>query len=509
MASKQIQWPQRLVNFVAFIWLHLTVVNLLRLLWLGTVYYDERLVYKSAMATCDWDNWENWGPETAPHRMVLVADPQIIDRHTYARRGITLSATIFYTDLYMSRSYGSIIDHLNPSTVLFLGDLFDGGREWDSDKIAHHHSDAMIPEDPAGFPDWKEFKDDYWLSEYVRFSKIFPPTSYRRTVQSLPGNHDIGVGNGIKESVLDRFRLFFGDGNSLLTLGNHSIILLDTPSLLNDVNPRIHGPPRDFLNSLPDLLGPTPLQPHIIQNASTPAPTSPPPQNNPKPVILLSHIPLHRPADTPCGPHRQSQNPIRIGGGYQYINTLTEPLSQEILHKTGAKHIFSGDDHDSCTVIHEYEDRKQRAEEVTVRTFAWTMGVRQPGFMMVSLLNDGLRGGEETVRVHECLLPDQIGIYLGYVELLVQTLVILLLNMARRRGLLWRWCRCLRLGEGKREEDRGKREGLLGIVQGEKTTEMEVGTGKQNRGCCGEFCRDLGELLIVVVPFYLALLALW
>ncbi|CAZ84803.1 unnamed protein product [Tuber melanosporum] len=484
MASKQVQWPQRLASFPTLIWPHLTMVNLLRLVWLSTVYYDERQVYKSAMAACYWNNWENWGPETVPHRIVLVADPQIVDRHTYAHRGIALSAAIFYTDLYMSRSYDSIIDHLNPSTVIFLGDLFDGGREW-------------------------ELTDDYWLSEYARFSKVFPSTPYRRTVQSLPGNHDIGVGNGIKESVLERFRLFFGEGNSLLALGNHSIILLDTPSLLNDVNPRIHNPPRDFLDSLPDLLSPNPpLPPHIIQNSSIPASPSPE-QTNLNPVILLSHIPLHRPADTPCGPRRQSQKPIRIGGGYQYTNTLPELLSQEILHKTGAKHVFSGDDHDSCTVAHEYDDGKQKAEEVTVRTFAWTMGVRQPGFLMVSLLNDGLRDGKETVLVHECLLPDQIGIYLGYVELVVHTLVIVLLNMVRRRGGVWWWCRCLRPrgGEG---EDKGKREGLLGIVQSERGAGMEGGVGKkQNRECCREFFGDLRDLVIVVVPFYLALLVLW
>ncbi|PWW80306.1 hypothetical protein C7212DRAFT_356479 [Tuber magnatum] len=508
MASKQVQWARRLASLVALIWPHLTAVNLLRLLWLGTVYYNERQVYKSAMATCDWDNWENWGPETVPHRMVLVADPQIIDRHTYARRDIALSATIFYTDLYMSRSYDSIIDDLNPSTVIFLGDLFDGGREWDSDRIAHHHTDAPIPDDPAGFPDWKELKDDYWLSEHSRFSKVFPPTPYRRTVQSLPGNHDIGVGNGIRESVLERFRLFFGDGNSLLTLGNHSVILLDTPSLLNDVNPRIHNPPRDFLDSLPDLLSPTPrLQPHIIQSASTPIPPSPA-QANPNPAILLSHIPLYRPADTPCGPHRQSRNPIHIGGGYQYTNTLPEPLSQEILHKTGAKHVFSGDDHDACTVAHEYDDGKRKAEEVTVRTFAWTMGVRQPGFLMVSLLNDGSRDGKETVLIRECLLPDQIGIYLGYVELLIQTLIIVLLNMARRRGVLWWWCRCLGPGRG-REEDRGKRERLLGVIREQENAGMEEGAGKHNRQCAGEFWGDLRDLVIVVVPFYLALLVLW
>ena len=60
MASKQIWWPQPLANFIALIWPRLTVVNLLRLLWLGTVYHGERQVYRSAIATCDWDDWENW-----------------------------------------------------------------------------------------------------------------------------------------------------------------------------------------------------------------------------------------------------------------------------------------------------------------------------------------------------------------------------------------------------------------------------------------------------------------
>lgn len=352
--------------------------------------------------------------------MVLIADPQIIDRHTYDRRGLSLAATIYYTDLFMSRSYRSILSHLNPSTILFLGDLFDGGREWASDRFAHSHDDSPIPEDPDAKPDWKELKDEFWLSEYSRFMKIFPPYPYRRTVMSLPGNHDLGVGNGIRESVSDRFKLFFGDTSRLVTAGNHSIVLLDTASLSNDINERIYGPPREFLDSLPAMLSPPPRrQPHTIQDASSPPPPSPP-QAGKLPVILLTHIPLFRLANASCGPLRESPNPIRIGGGYQYINTLSPDLSAEILRKVDPTFVFSADDHDFCEVHH------GDVTEVTVKSFAWTMGIRRPGFSMVSLYT----GAEEkgTVAYQLCLLPDQIKIYMVYAFVALVSLVLVALK---------------------------------------------------------------------------------
>ena len=66
-----------------------------------------------------------------PHHLILVADPQIVDPHTYTGRPWPLSAmTESHTDMYLYRSYKNLQSYLSPDTIFFLGDLFDGGREW-------------------------------------------------------------------------------------------------------------------------------------------------------------------------------------------------------------------------------------------------------------------------------------------------------------------------------------------------------------------------------------------
>ncbi len=60
-----------------------------------------------------------------------MADPQLVDKNTYKRRGILLKLTQFYTDLYMKRNWRLVHSQLSPDVTFFLGDLFDGGREWD------------------------------------------------------------------------------------------------------------------------------------------------------------------------------------------------------------------------------------------------------------------------------------------------------------------------------------------------------------------------------------------
>lgn len=396
--------------------------------------------------------------------MVLIADPQIIDPHTYSRRGLSLRATIYYTDQFMRRSYYTIQNSLLPSTTLFLGDLFDGGREWTHTPPSlyaqenHIHTEDPIPvrEDPHAEADWKLYKDDFWWKEYIRFAHIFPNFPFRKTVKSLPGNHDLGIGNGIREGVKERFTTYFGETSSVLEVGNHSIVLIDSVSLSNDVNPRIWGPSREFLDELPKRLSEgeitTEKSPHKIITLSEarakateePAETKEhegekePHLKNKLPTVLLTHVPLYRLPKTPCGPHRESDNAISIRGGYQYQNVLTPELSNEILRKTSAKYVFSGDDHDYCEVEHMYTGDQGKVKEITVKSFAWTMGIRRPGFLLVSLYNPangGLEAAGEapTAKSHLCLLPDQIGTFFKYVQMLVFSLFLIIAGVIVRR----------------------------------------------------------------------------
>ncbi|KAG0643524.1 Metallo-dependent phosphatase-like protein [Tuber brumale] len=417
-----------------------SVRRLVEAAWIVVLWWGERRVFKSAMEACQWDRWEDWPEGAMPHRAVLIADPQLVDPHTYPRRGPFLSATIFYTDQYMSRSYETIQERLSPSTTVFLGDLFDGGREWTHKQSSlyaqkHHLHEDLIPitEDPRGAKDWKYYDDSYWMGEYRRFLKIFPSWPYRRTVKTLPGNHDFGMGNGIREGVKDRFRTYFGKTSGVLEAGNHTIVLIDSVSLSNDNNPKIYLPARDFLDSLPDLLTTPPspaLLPHVIEEAANPL-SSPPGQDSipQNPTILLTHVPLYRPADTPCGPHRESKDPILIRAGYQYQNVLQPALSLEILQKTNAKYVFSGDDHDYCEVEH-----AGNVKEVTVKSFSWAMGVRRPGFYMVSLYTGNASPDTESVQGRLCLLPDQWGVFSVYIFMLLVTILAAVFDFRRSRS---------------------------------------------------------------------------
>src|SRR2546429_2805033 len=96
--------------------------------------------------------------DSTPHHLVLLADPQLVDPHTYPERPWPLSSlTILQTDLYLRRSTKQIWRYLNPDTIFFLGDLFDGGREWGTPQTSS-------PEDR-----FKRYGDEFWMKEYARF----------------------------------------------------------------------------------------------------------------------------------------------------------------------------------------------------------------------------------------------------------------------------------------------------------------------------------------------------
>ena len=228
---------------------YITLTTLLLPLWLLLFLHSEHWIYTSTASTCRWDDWEHWPPHATPHRVALIADPQLIDIHTYARRGPSLWATIFYSDRYLSRTWQTLHQVLTPQTVFFLGDLFDGGREWSVDSY-HKKSDPAISPDPRAKSDWKKYGHAYWLNEFRRFEKIFPTPPGVRSLRNLPGNHDLGYALGVRKEVRDRFEAFFGKSNGLTEVGNHTFISIDAVSLANENDPEIYTPGADFLSSL-------------------------------------------------------------------------------------------------------------------------------------------------------------------------------------------------------------------------------------------------------------------
>ncbi|KAJ4372498.1 hypothetical protein N0V83_004272 [Neocucurbitaria cava] len=413
--------------------------------------------------------------------LIFVADPQLIDPHTYPGRPWPLNPLTYkYTDLYLRRTYSRFQTVLYPDTIFFLGDLFDGGREWST-------RTTSSPEEQ-----YRIYGDDFWMKEYVRFGDLFfkhwgdggmkprPGQPGRKIISSLPGNHDLGFAKGVQIGVRNRFNAYFGDGNRIDVIANHTFVSLDSVSLSalgQDTTAQqaeeIWRPTKDFLESAKkqkkrlvqrDLrvqqgLRPYPGFPHYAIESKQ-LPTAELPHANDDvtqfPTILLTHVPLYRAPGTPCGPLREhwpptapaagqpplehdDRNAIAVRGGYQYQNVLNREITADIAEKIGdIRYAFSGDDHDYCEVLHRgYASAGGGIREITVKSISWAMGVRHPGVVLLSLWNpvDALgnplsEDASRTVQTHLCLLPDQIGTFLRYGVLFGLTVTLLVIRAA-------------------------------------------------------------------------------
>ena len=420
---------------------------------------------------------------------MLIADPQLVDPHTYPGRPWPLSTlTILYTDLYLKRSYRLLQKHLDPDSLFFLGDLFDGGREWGRPPTAEKR--------------YRKYGNKFWMKEYGRFVKMFlrgwrngGSTSAaeprgKKLVASLPGNHDLGFATGISALVKERFDAYFGPLNRADIVGNHTFISLDTVSLSamdqpdpttggsgagdgtasSTANSAIWKPVHDFLESGKEMrrravqrevgqmmgrgdqsysqVGLATFDPNVTAVDSSRRMVrlndrAVPPTSS-YPTILLTHVPLYRDRDTDCGPLREHGHAISITAGYQYQNVLTPKISQDIVSKLGAEEVaqvYSGDDHDYCEI--EHNEFTGRIREITVKSMSWAMGVRRPGFLAVSLWNPvDLQKSRDavdkampkgTIQNHLCLLPDQLSIFIRYAQLLGVTLVALAISTVASR----------------------------------------------------------------------------
>lgn len=297
--------------------------------------------------------------ETEFAHIMLIADPQLIDEHTYpGRNSLLLSLSQHTVDTYMKKSYKALGNHLSPEHVFFLGDYLDNGRSSD---------------------------DSYFMSQLARFKKIFPKFASTYTYHTnLPGNHDIGFGDDVKVPSRDRFEEHFGLTNTVYEICDVQFITLDTISLSSS-NKEINEKAKNFLNHLEGTTKETPR-------------------------VLLSHVPFYRdPAKQKCGASRESSE-FKLGSGYQYQNSLSEELSKEIIDKVEPDLIYSGDDHDYCDVLHDDD----RVREITVKLISMAMGIKYPAVQLLTLVLE-----KESNQVHYeteiCYLPTpyvNIGVYI-------------------------------------------------------------------------------------------------
>ncbi|RDB25240.1 Cell division control protein 1 [Hypsizygus marmoreus] len=381
------------------------VINALRVIWtVLTLWYELGVFFYSAR-NCHWPDLSldlTHGHRGSPSHVLLVADPQILDHRSYPERGPYLTyLTQLAVDLNIRKNWRVAL-HKRPDAVVFLGDMMDGGR-------------FNMP-------------DDEYEHYYERFQDIFRlPTN--TPAYFIPGNHDIGLRTSTSFSphARARYTSHFGPLNSRISIANHTLVFLNAPGLVEEDSERLNHA-KSYKDWTPSQGGSVEFVKSLVAERGT------------DPIILMSHIPLAR-DNFDCGPLRE-KGTIRPGVGSGYQNTLGNEATAFLLEELRPSIIFSGDDHDYCEQLHPsvIPGIVSPTREVSVKSLSMAMGIRRPGFQLLSLArqeqSDGGLGSRATHADVPCFLPDQMKIYLSiYVPLLIFSLLaVVILNGLRVRA---------------------------------------------------------------------------
>ncbi|OZJ06132.1 hypothetical protein BZG36_01033 [Bifiguratus adelaidae] len=376
------------------------IASVLKVAWVIVLWIGEVGVFWRAAAKCQFPVHLDGVPS---HKVVLIGDPQITDPYSYHRRGVLQWVTEFYSDLYMRRNWRNLMKRRKRNrvdTVIFMGDLMDGGREWEDDAYVSiaDVSDLVI-----------QSGCQRYLEEAKRFKNLFVAPREDVKFIYMAGNHDLGFGNGVTVARQDRFAAEFNLPNQIFDMGNHSVVLLDTVSITSqDAN--VRAAVETLLNQV---------------------------QDTQLPRILLTHVPLWRDDATDCGPLRQASDTITQGNGYQYQNLMDASMSTRLLTTVKPDLVFSGDNHDYCEIVHSYQANGERqATEITVPTFSMAQGLLRPGVILLTLQNpldtNAPSLASSTYSRSTCFFPDQVNIFINYAYIALITIIIIILTLLRR-----------------------------------------------------------------------------
>jgi hypothetical protein len=370
--------------------------------WVLALFWGEWLTFRATM-TCDWPHVPGRLGRDRPMHVAIIADPQLTDRYSYSSlsNSTLLHFVQFYSDLYMKRLFYLLQTYKHPSHIFILGDLFDSTKQLD---------------------------DTEYEAELARFKSVFRVVNPKTSLHYIPGNHDIGYKIPTVSRLAGKYMANFGPLNQQVTVDGFEFVLISAPTLEpSAAYADEHDSTLEFIESVKN------------ENATLPR-------------ILLTHIPLYRERTDSCGPLRTSTPQIPNHFGYSYTCLLPQTWSSYLLNSVKPMYIFSGDDHDQCTVVHWNNDPdnamqtlaakeevisqsnilKDGVIEQTVGTFSWLQGNPYPSFALVSLYpgNKGKSSSadhlEPVVAVNICFGPQQLYIYYSYIVLACLSLLLLI-----------------------------------------------------------------------------------
>ncbi|KAK4050039.1 hypothetical protein OIO90_005229 [Microbotryomycetes sp. JL221] len=369
-----------------------------------------------------------------PFHVLIASDPQLLDMKSYPGRPKLLKwLGIKVTDMYAKKSWRFVTkfskglrNNQGIDGIVWLGDLLDSGVETSDHKeysryVHRFHKQVYTSELSI---DFVHFGLTFTFTPF-RFPKsgmyrTFPlprqkliksiDTSLHPPVPTIyiPGNHDLGLhleSQALETWQREKFKQNFESIKGLKEWNDWDLIWIDSMALLENDSNVIYNEAKIWI----EKMGKRRLT---------------------RPRVLFSHIPLFRPEGTPCGIERESSRPLHQGRGKNYQNELDEQTTKWLIETLKPSIVFSGDDHDSCVIKHPFMTPKSNKPviETTVKAFSMAMGIRQPGYTLLSLyapLDSSRPTTSSTYTLTNCVLPDQIGIWL-FVYLPITSLILFL-----------------------------------------------------------------------------------
>ncbi|CUS07858.1 unnamed protein product [Tuber aestivum] len=337
---------------------------------------------------------------SAPFRLLALADPQLegdstLEKYRTARsaettdtsslwdyvhptdigltlRGLGKVLDLWGNDLYLRHVFRSTRQSLAPTHTVVLGDLL--GSHWISDEEFKIRGERFWrifggEEGKVTSEDVQRHAGDIAADEEAR-------EVWRKKVIILPGNHDIGYAGDMDWSRIERFEEMFGVVNYMVNFMPNDSTTPDAVSASNTTgtttregqSPNI--PPTLRLIILNSLPLDSPVFDPTIQDASYALLNQSLKSKSPslrQSSLLLTHLPLHKPAGLCADAPLVTHYPAHYGGGIREQNHLSETVSEQLLgwvfgvpagdDDAKAKErgmVLTGHDHVGCDVRHNW-----------------------------------------------------------------------------------------------------------------------------------------------------------
>lgn len=253
-------------------------------------------------------------------------------------------------DYYLAHIYRSTKSSTRPTHVSVLGDLL--GSQWITDAEFERRANRFWHRVFVGARFWTHPTVEQELEHHPEWDFVDTiNASQAPALLNVAGNHDIGYAGDIDQSRIDRFerafghvnwriRIPFADPRSNATTHLHLVNLnsmnLDNPSWNQDLHHATHH----YLDQ-------------VIHDSQARDPKDA--------VILLTHVPLYKPAGICVDPPFFSYFEPHHGGGIREQNHLSQQSSEKILNglfQLPGSHgragiVLNGHDHEGCDTWHD------------------------------------------------------------------------------------------------------------------------------------------------------------